>query len=62
MMAMEHFNSDMLLGFLIAVGLMAALWIPLFSFDFRAEKKRGHRPAGSGEDAPSPPLDKVHLR
>jgi len=49
-----------LLGFLLAVGLMVALWVPLFFFDFRAEKARGAEPAGSGENPPSPPLDKVH--
>jgi hypothetical protein len=49
-----------LLGFLLAVVLMVALWVPLFFFDFRAEKSRGTEPVGSGENAPSPPLDKVH--
>ena len=38
---MEHITFDFLLGFLLAVGLMVALWVPLFFFDFRAEKPRG---------------------
>ena len=37
------------------------LWVPLFFFDYRAEKKRGAEPVGSGENPPSPPLDKVHF-
>jgi hypothetical protein len=57
---MEHLTFDFMLGFLLAVGLMVALWVPLFFFDFRAEKARGGEPAGSGEIPPSPPLDKVH--
>ena len=52
---------DFMLGFLLAVVLMVALWVPLFLVDYRAEKTRGHNPAGSGENPPSPPLDKVHL-
>jgi hypothetical protein len=58
---MEHMTFDFLLGFLLALVLMAVLWVPLFFFDYRAEKKRGRLPAGSGENAPSPPLDKFHL-
>ena len=58
---MEHITFDFLLGFLLAVGLMVALWVPLFFFDFRAEKSRGAEPVGSGENPPNPPLDKVHL-
>jgi hypothetical protein len=58
---MEHLTLDFMLGFLIAVGLMVALWVPLFFFDFRAEKRRSPEPAGSGENPPSPPLDKIHL-
>ena len=58
---MEHITFDFLLGFLLAVGLMVALWVPLFFFDFRAEKTRGVEPVGSGENPPSPPLDKVHI-
>jgi hypothetical protein len=58
---MEHLTFDFVLGFLIAVGLMVALWVPLFFFDFRAEKSRGGEPAGSGETPPSPPLDKIHI-
>jgi hypothetical protein len=57
---MEHITFDFLLGFLLAVGLMVALWVPLFFFDFRAEKPRGAEPVGSGENPPTPPLDKVH--
>jgi hypothetical protein len=38
---MEHITFDFLLGFLLAVGLMVALWVPLFFFDFRAEEARG---------------------
>ena len=52
---------DFLLGFLLAVGLMVALWVPLFFFDYKAEKKRGGEPIGSGENPPTAPLDKVHL-
>ena len=33
-----------MLGFLLAVGLMVALWVPLFFFDYKAEKKRGAEP------------------
>jgi hypothetical protein len=44
------------------VALMVALWVPLFFFDYKAEKKRGTMPIGSGETPPTPPLDKVHLR
>ena len=58
---MEHITFDFLLGFLLAVGLMVALWVPLFFFDYKAEKKRGSEPIGSGENPPTPPLDKVHL-
>ncbi len=58
---MEHITLDFLLGFLLAVALMVVLWVPLFFFDFRAEKKRGRQPAGSGEHRPAPPLDRVHL-
>jgi len=52
---------DFLLGFLLAVALMVVLWVPLFFFDYKAEKKRGATPIGSGEDPPTPPLDKVDL-
>ena len=38
---MEHITFDFLLGFILAVGLMVALWVPLFFFDYKAEKKRG---------------------
>ena len=58
---MEHVNFDFVLGFLLAVGLMVALWVPLFFFDYKAEKKRGAMPAGSGENPPTPPLDKIDL-
>ena len=58
---MEHLNFDFVLGFLLAVGLMVALWVPLFFFDYKAEKKRGAMPAGSGENPPTPPLDKIDL-
>jgi hypothetical protein len=58
---MEHMTFDFMLGFLLAVGLMVALWVPLFFFDYKAEKKRGAEPVGSGENPPTPPLDKVHL-
>ena len=58
---MEHITFDFMLGFLLAVGLMVALWVPLFFFDYKAEKKRGPEPIGSGENPPAPPLDKVHL-
>lgn len=58
---MEFITFDFLLGFLLAVGLMVALWVPLFFFDYKAEKKRGSEPIGSGENPPTPPLDKVHL-
>ena len=58
---MEHGNFDFILGFLLAVGLMVALWVPLFFFDYKAEKKRGALPIGSGENPPTPPLDKVDL-
>jgi hypothetical protein len=58
---MEYVTSHWLVSCLIAVVLMALLWTPLFFFDFRAEKKRRGWPAGSGEDRPTPPLDKVHL-
>ena len=51
----------LMLGFLLAVGLMVALWVPLFFFDYKAEKKRGAEPIGSGENPPTAPLDKVHL-
>ena len=52
---------DFLLGFLLAVALMVALWVPLFFFDYKAEKKRGATPIGSGENPPTPPLDKVDV-
>ena len=58
---MEYMTFDFLLGFLLAVGLMVALWVPLFFFDYKAEKKRGAEPIGSGENPPTPPLDKVQL-
>jgi hypothetical protein len=58
---MGHLNFDFILGFLLAVGLMVALWVPLFFFDYKAEKKRGAMPIGSGENPPTPPLDKVDL-
>ena len=58
---MEHITFEFMLGFLLAVGLMVALWVPLFFFDYKAEKKRGAEPAGSGENPPTAPLDKVHL-
>jgi hypothetical protein len=35
--------------------------VPLFFFDYKAEKKRGAEPVGSGENPPTAPLDKVHL-
>ena len=57
---MEYITFDFLLGFLLAVALMVALWVPLFFFDYKAEKKRGTEPIGSGENPPTPPLDKVH--
>lgn len=60
-MGMEHLTFDFLLGFLLAVALMVVLWVPLFFFDYKAEKKRGAMPAGSGENPPTPPLDKVQL-
>ncbi len=60
-MRMEYMTFDFLLGFLLAVGLMVALWVPLFFFDYKAEKKRGAEPIGSGENPPTAPLDKVHL-
>jgi hypothetical protein len=59
---MGYFTFDFLLGFLLAVTLMVILWVPLFFFDYKAEKKRGTMPIGSGENPPTPPLDKVHLR
>lgn len=52
---------DFLLGFLLVVALMVVLWVPLFFFDYKAEKKRAGTPIGSGENPPTPPLDKVHL-
>jgi len=58
---MEHITFDFMIGFLLAVGLMVALWVPLFFFDYKAEKKRGAEPVGSGENPPTPPLDKVQL-
>ncbi|HEV3216758.1 MAG TPA: hypothetical protein VGZ27_13590 [Vicinamibacterales bacterium] len=58
---MEHITFDFLLGFLLAVALMVVLWVPLFFFDYSAEKRRGGEPVGSGENPPSPPLDKVHI-
>jgi len=58
---MEHITFDFLLGFLLAVALMVVLWVPLFFFDYRPEKKRGAEPVGSGKKPPSTPLDKVHL-
>ncbi len=44
-----------------AVALMVALWVPLFFFDDKAEKKKGATPIGSGENPPTPPLDTVQL-
>ncbi len=58
---MEHITFEFILGFLLAVGLMVALWVPLFFFDYKAEKKRGAQPMGSGENPPTAPFDKVHL-
>jgi hypothetical protein len=58
---MEYLTFDFLLGFLLAVALMVALWVPLFFFDYKAEKKRGTTPIGSGENPPTAPLDKVDL-
>jgi hypothetical protein len=58
---MTHMTFDFLLGFLLAVALMVGLWVPLFFFDYKAEKKRGAEPIGSGENPAASPLDKVHL-
>jgi len=58
---MAHITFDFVLGFLLAIALMVALWVPLFFLDYKAEKKRGREPVGSGENPPTPPLDKVHL-
>ena len=58
---MNYLSFDFLLGFLLAIALMVGLWVPLFFFDYKAEKKRGMEPVGSGENPPTPPLDKVHL-
>ena len=38
---MEYLTFEFLLGFLVAVALMVALWVPLFFFDYKAEKKKG---------------------
>jgi hypothetical protein len=59
---MQHITFDFWLGFLLAVALMVVAWLPLFFVNFRAEKRRRGQPAGSGENPPSPPLDKVHLK
>ena len=58
---MEYITFDFLVGFLLAVALMVALWVPLFFFDYKAEKKQSGEPIGSGENPPTPPLDKVRL-
>lgn len=58
---MEYFTLEFLLGFLLAVALMVGLWVPLFFLDYKAEKKRGAQPIGSGENPPPAPLDQVHL-
>jgi hypothetical protein len=60
-MSMEHITFDFVLGFLLAVALMVVLWVPLFFFDYRAEKKRGAEPVGSGENPHGPRLDRVHI-
>jgi hypothetical protein len=57
----EYINFNFVLGFLLAVVLMVALWVPLFFFDYKAERKRGRTPIGSGENPPAAPLDRVHL-
>ena len=44
---MEYVTFDFVLGFLLAVGLMVALWVPLFFFDYKAEKKQAGEPIGS---------------
>ena len=49
---MEHITFEFMLGFLLAVGLMVALWVPLFFFDYKAEKKRGAQPVGLGRKPP----------
>ena len=48
---MEHITFDFMLGFLLAVGLMVALWVPLFFFDYKAEKKRGSRAHRIGRES-----------
>jgi len=58
---MEYITFEFMLGFVLAVILMVAFWVPLFFFDYKAEKKRGTEPIGSGENPPTPPLDKVRL-
>jgi hypothetical protein len=58
---MEYLTFEFLLGFLLAVVLMVGLWVPLFFLDYKAEKKRGREPIGSGENPPTPPLDNVRL-
>ncbi|HKY20818.1 MAG TPA: hypothetical protein VJM31_06325 [Vicinamibacterales bacterium] len=58
---MEYLTFEFVLGFLLAVALMVGLWVPLFFLDYKAEKKRGAQPIGSGENPPTPPLDKVRL-
>ena len=40
---------------------MVALWVPLFFFDYKAEKKRGTDADRLGREPPNAPLDKVHL-
>ncbi len=58
---MEHFTFDFVLGFVMALALMVALWVPLFFFDFKAEKKKGRHPIGSGETPSETPLDRASL-
>ncbi len=53
---MNHITFDFLLGFILAVALMVGLWVPLFLFDYKAEKKRGMEPVRSGENPPTSPL------
>ena len=57
----DHFTFDFLLGLLVAIALMLALWVPFFFFDLKTgRRKRRGRPVGSGENPPVSPLDHVH--
>ena len=59
-LSMDQISVELWPPIVIALAL-GLLWLPLFVLDYRAEKKRRGTPIGSGENPPTPPLDKLHL-